>query len=102
MRRSVIAFAVAIGVLVSCSAAALAAKSRKPASPPPPAPPAWSWTGFYLGGNVGYGWGRAKTSVSMFDKLGTTSGSGSYPVDGALGGGQIGYMSVQAAIRFNF
>ena len=25
--------------------------------------PAWSWTGFYWGGNIGYSWGRAQSSL---------------------------------------
>ena len=44
--------------------------------------PAFSWTGFYLGGNVGYGFGRTK---------GTLAGvGGNFDVDGIVGGGQIG------------
>jgi outer membrane immunogenic protein len=38
----------------SASAADLALKA------PPPAP-IYSWTGFYLGANVGYSWGKAKS-----------------------------------------
>lgn len=48
---------------------------------------AFSWTGFYVGANVGYGWGDA-------DHLaGPTSGTGinDLDIDGWLGGGQIGY-----------
>src|SRR5229473_834319 len=28
---------------------------------PPIVVPVWSWSGFYVGGNVGYSWGRART-----------------------------------------
>jgi outer membrane immunogenic protein len=33
------------------------------AAPPPPAP-VYSWTGFYIGGNVGYSWGDAHTDIT--------------------------------------
>ena len=33
---------------------------------PPPAPaPVYSWTGFYLGGNIGASFGRAKTDFNV-------------------------------------
>ncbi|MGP0092543.1 MAG: outer membrane protein [Xanthobacteraceae bacterium] len=48
-------------------------------------PPAWSWSGCYVGGNVGGGW----TNISAYDPRllisdGNTNGSG------VVGGGQIG------------
>lgn len=39
-----------------------------------------TWTGFYLGGNVGYGWAN----------VGATGGASS-DLDGIIGGGQLGY-----------
>jgi len=45
--------------------------------------PAPSWTGCYIGGNVGAGWGRAKVDAGG-------SGSVSATNDGAVAGGQIG------------
>jgi outer membrane immunogenic protein len=53
----------------------------------------WSWTGFYVGGNVGYSWGSSDTTVSFIDSTGVLLGSGanSFSLDGVIGGGQIGY-----------
>lgn len=60
------------------------------------APPAssWSWTGFYLGGNLGYSWGRSSDTLVLSDA--TTgavldSASSNAALNGFIGGGQIGY-----------
>jgi outer membrane immunogenic protein len=66
-----------------------------PAYPAPEyaAPPmSWGWTGFYLGGQLGYGsdslrWGNVGAS-SLFSPLGSVT----YDHNGSvIGGGQIGY-----------
>lgn len=51
------------------------------------APDVFTWTGFYVGANVGYGWGEAD------HQAGATSGTGinDIDIDGAFAGGQIGY-----------
>lgn len=84
--------ALAIGT-VAASAADLPAKAYTKA--PPPVVPVYSWTGFYVGGNVGYGWGNGDTS---FNPLPTAAGFGSLAPTtlgpnpkGVLGGAQIGY-----------
>jgi len=48
----------------------------------------YSWTGLYVGGNVGYSWGYAKHDVTL---LGIGSASESQRIDGAIGGLQSGY-----------
>jgi len=59
--------------------------------PPGPAPvpvysrPAWSWTGCYVGGNVGYGWQNNHAFDDVFfTDTGTDTGTG------FVGGGQAG------------
>lgn len=59
----------------------------------------WNWTGFYIGGNVGYSWGRSDTDVNYYN---TVTGlpivlppgsitSGRFNMDGVIAGGQAGY-----------
>ena len=58
------------------------------------ADPAFNWNGFYLGGNVGYGWGTRNQITT--DPTGAVVGAGSVNPSGWLGGGQIGYNWVVA------
>ncbi len=73
----------------------------------------WNWTGFYIGGNVGYGWAHDPTDVSTATTTtvtsqvlrqttpagpltttitnGTGAGSGTADLNGAIGGIQAGY-----------
>lgn len=65
--------------------------------PPAPAPvlkavayvPAFSWTGLYLGGQVGYGWADAESSLSIPGSPDYATSSGS--PNGVFGGGFVGY-----------
>lgn len=56
--------------------------------------PVWNWTGFYVGGNFGYSWGRSNSTLALAD---ATTGAvldsrfSTFALDGILGGGQIGY-----------
>jgi outer membrane immunogenic protein len=80
-----------------------------PVKAPVVPPPIFTWTGFYVGGNVGYSWGRASTDLT--ENLSTTAtittlagapiasatvnttsfGNDRARLDGALGGFQAGY-----------
>jgi outer membrane immunogenic protein len=75
---------VALTGVNAASAADMALKA--PALPPAVG---YNWSGFYLGGNVGYSWGHASSSFTAGG--GPAPFAGSQDMDGWLGGGQIGY-----------
>jgi outer membrane immunogenic protein len=96
----------ALKVLSTAAFAAIAASTAFAADmaprytkAPPPVVEVWNWTGFYIGGNAGYSWGRTDTSVDFYN---TTTGativlppgsinSARFNMDGAIAGGQLGY-----------
>jgi outer membrane immunogenic protein len=58
----------------------------------PPPVPVFSWTGFYLGVNVGGGWAKDTDSATLtLTGVGTFGASTSTNSNGVIGGGQIGY-----------
>lgn len=60
---------IAIGALAAFlfSGAAIAADIPQPAPVyrAPVVAPVYNWTGFYLGGNAGYGWARASGDLTL-------------------------------------
>lgn len=69
-------------------AADLPTAKGPPVYTPPPPPPVFSWSGVYIGGQVGYGWGTSSAS----DLGPTTPGFiDSYGTSGIVGGAHIGY-----------
>jgi len=91
-----------IATAAFCGAPALAADMAVKAPPPSVAAPAYSWTGFYVGANGGYGWGGQNVNYSPNDPASallfappTFTGSAPIPThfdtSGGLGGVQIGY-----------
>lgn len=83
MRRT----ALGLGALTVLSSAAYAADL--PPRPVPsykaPAYVTYNWTGFYVGGHIGYGWSK----ITGTDPLDGTSADAT--LRGFLGGGQVGY-----------
>lgn len=57
--------------------------------------PVYSWTGFYIGGNIGYGWSHRDFTNIITGTLGdiqnSATSSGTDDGKGWLGGGQIGF-----------
>ncbi|MGY8684182.1 outer membrane protein [Bradyrhizobium sp. UFLA05-153] len=111
MKRIAIGMAATFSLLATGAMAAdLAPKPYVKA--PPMVDPGYNWSGFYLGGNVGYSWGRERDdgsltgtqSVQVFRTAGPTPVGppvvttlatapiwGRSNVNGVLGGGQFGY-----------
>ena len=104
--------AIAALVLGAPITSALAADLRMPVKAPPPMPVAvYNWTGFYIGANGGYSWGRdpidanatarsrvfrafglpAETLTSDTGVVPFVLGTGTANVQGPVLGGQIGY-----------
>ena len=76
---------VSTALTVLFGGSALAADLRRPAyTPPPPPPPVYSWTGFYIGGNLGGAWARGSVNDSLFGLSASSDRSG------FIGGGQLG------------
>lgn len=94
MKRLPIAAAISIALAANASAADIY-------TPPPsapmytkaPLPAVYSWTGFYVGGNFGYGFGIDPTTQGSAFPDGDVGTYGTFneAPHGALGGGQIGY-----------
>ena len=81
-----------IATAMFCSSAALAADL--PFQPPPVyVPPTFTWTGFYLGADLGFGGDRFvyPFSAAAVDGSAGFGGSVSITSEGVLGGGQVGY-----------
>jgi outer membrane immunogenic protein len=83
----------ALAALLATSMAANAADvyARPRYAPPPPpvyAPPPFSWTGFYLGGNIGGAWAHRDVNDTLF---GVNFNPGNNNNGVFIGGGQVGY-----------
>lgn len=95
MKRLLLAVATAASLFATGALAAdLPAKAPVYTKAPVYVDPGYDWTGFYVGGNVGYSWGNSNSTLSLIDPgTGTTLNSTAtkFHMDGVIGGGQIGY-----------
>jgi outer membrane immunogenic protein len=79
---------IALGLGAPASAADLAARPYTKA-PPPMVASIYDWTGFYIGGNGG--WGESHNCVDFLDRAGVAFASGCRDRSGGVIGGQLGY-----------
>jgi outer membrane immunogenic protein len=91
MKRILIGSAVVVSLLSATGAFAADLAARPYTKAPVYVDPGYNWTGFYVGLNGGYSWGRANTTIAPFPIFPTAALAGHHSVDGGLGGGQIGY-----------
>ncbi len=84
-----------LGAIALLAPAAFAADLGAAPPPPPylPPPPLFTWTGIYVGGQVGYAWGAGNFNTSGFDPVTGTFVSGTLgnTPNGVIGGAHIGY-----------
>jgi outer membrane immunogenic protein len=100
MRRLSVALIAAASIIVTQIASAADLPRKATAYTPPPV---YNWTGFYVGGNAGYGWGHAHSdTTATISSIGlglntgnnvitSSAASVSTQLNGALGGAQAGY-----------
>jgi outer membrane immunogenic protein len=93
---SLLAVAFSLGVVQAASAADMPVKAYKA---PVAAPAAFSWTGCYIGGHGGYGWGRNRNNFNDAIRSDPTEGGETFAAEfasfdhntnGAVLGGQAG------------
>jgi outer membrane immunogenic protein len=88
---------VALGIAVPASAADLPRKG--PAVAPVAVAPIFNWTGFYIGGHIG--WAHTDKEINHnFDPLFFDVHRRDHEMDGFLGGGQIGFNWQTGALVF--
>lgn len=79
-------------LLVGLAASVTARAADLPAPAIAPTPPVYDWTGFYIGGNVGYGWNQGDGPLECIDPNGVLFGGGCglIPFAGLAPAGVIG------------
>jgi outer membrane immunogenic protein len=86
MKRLLLASVAAVMIIPGGSVWAADMAVKAPPPPPPP-PPSFSWTGFYIGGNVGAGWARAPITDQFTGlEVGPADSGAAF-----IGGGQVGF-----------
>ncbi len=86
MKKFLLSSVAAIGLVAAGAASAADLPSRKGPVVAPVYAPVFTWTGFYVGANAGYGFGNVNAGTFA---LARTVSIGD--IDGFVGGGQIGY-----------
>jgi outer membrane immunogenic protein len=86
MNRVFAATSAMAAVLTSAISANAADLPARPRPAPVYAPPPFTWTGFYVGGNIGDAWSHSTITDNLTGASLSTRG-----LNGLIGGGQLGY-----------
>jgi outer membrane immunogenic protein len=91
MKRTLIGIAAATALLTTGAFAADLPMQYTKA--PLYAAPVFNWTGFYVGGNIGYSWGRSSETSVLTNSAGTVlfTDAETSSLNAIVGGGQVGY-----------
>ena len=85
-----------LGSVGAIALASSALAAEPPPTPPPPPPiPIYTWTGPYIGAQVGYAWASGSsnfTGLDPFTGLPFTANVGGGNPNGVIGGGNVGYL----------
>lgn len=84
----------ALVAVATTSVAAAADMAPRYTKAPPVVVAVYDWTGFYIGGNAGYSWGRSSTDASFYNNTTNVllaTGSTAFDMNGWVAGGQLGY-----------
>jgi outer membrane immunogenic protein len=81
------------GVIAAAATLAGTAFAAEPAPAPPPPVPIFTWTGLYLGGQIGYAWGSDNFFYGAFDPLTGLAFNPSVfsSPSGVIGGAHVGF-----------
>jgi outer membrane immunogenic protein len=81
------------GVIAAAATLAGTAFAAEPAPAPPPPVPIFTWTGLYLGGQIGYAWGNDNFFYGAFDQLTGLAFNPSVfsSPSGVIGGAHVGF-----------
>jgi outer membrane immunogenic protein len=90
MKKSLLA-GVSLGALALASGAQAADMAARPVYKTPVATPVWSWTGFYVGANVGFASSRTRISNPDNSYFSLSNASFNSNQSGVIGGLQAGY-----------
>ncbi|MFY7948785.1 MAG: outer membrane protein [Gemmatimonas sp.] len=86
MKKFLLSSVAAIGLVAAGAASAADLPSRKGPVVAPVYAPVFTWTGFYVGVNAGYGFGNVNAGAFVLPRR-VSIGN----IDGFIGGGQVGY-----------
>jgi outer membrane immunogenic protein len=92
VRKSLLSTVALVALGGTAFAADLPSRSAPPVYAPPPPPPIFTWTGVYIGGDIGYRFGTASSAIFP-NATGPSGGAslGNFNPGGVTGGGHIGY-----------
>ena len=90
MKRAIVSVAMLAAGLATASAADIRPVRK---APPPPAPIVYSWSGIYVGGHIGHGWGRWSSRTRAGSATHVRSSGAKFRPDprGWVGGAQLGF-----------